>query len=306
MAARRLVPLFRKSPPVLTQIFSIVAPVFACAGIGYGWARSGRSFDTDMVTTMMVYVATPCLVFSALANADLTPAAFFATVGYAALSLVVFGVIGFAVLKAFRVPVRGFLAPLIFANAGNMGLPLCLLAFGKEGLALAISYFTVCALAQFTFGPALAAGTVSLREAVRNPLLYAVMAALAFMIPGAKPPAWLFNVTHLIGGMAIPLMLVTLGVSLGRLKMAGAGRGAALSALRLGMGFSAGWAIAQLFGLDGALRGVIILEGAMPVAVFNYLFAQRYGAYPEEVAGMVMMSTAMSMVTLPLLIWFVL
>lgn len=291
---------------MLTQIFSIVAPVFACAGIGYGWARSGRTYDTEMVTTMMVYIATPCLVFSALANADLTPAAFFATVGYAALSLVVFAVVGFAVLKVFRTPIRGFLAPLIFANAGNMGLPLCLLAFGQEGLALAISYFTVCALAQFTFGPALAAGSVSLREAARNPLLYTVVAALAFLIPGVKPPAWLFNITHLIGGMAIPLMLITLGVSLGRLKVSGIGRGAALSLLRLGMGFLGGWAIAEIFGLEGALRGVIILEGAMPVAVFNYLFAQRYGAYPEEVAGMVMMSTTLSMVTLPMLIWFVL
>lgn len=291
---------------MIVQIFSIIAPVFVCAGIGYGWARSGRSYDTDMVTTLMVYVATPCLVFSALANAGLTPAAFFATAGYAALSLAAFAAIGFAVLKATGLPARGFLAPLIFGNTGNMGLPLCLLAFGEEGLALAISYFTVSALGQFVFGPALAAGTLSFREVWRNPLLYAAAAALAFMVAGAKPPAWLANTVQLIGGMTIPMMLITLGVSLGRLKVASAWRGAGLSLLRLSMGFAVGWAIAEGFGLQGALRGVVILEGAMPVAVFNYLFAQRYGARPEEVAGMVMMSTALSMASLPALIWFVL
>lgn len=291
---------------MLVQIFSIIAPVFVCAGIGYGWTRSGRTFDTDMVTTLMVYVATPCLVFSAMVNAGLTPAAFFATAGYAVLSLTVFAILGFVVLRAFSLPMAGFLPPLMFANTGNMGLPLCMLAFGDEGLGLAIAYFTVSAVGQFTVGPALAAGSISIKDSVRNPILYAVILAMFFMVDASKPPAWVNNTVDLIGGMTIPMMLITLGVSLGRLRVVSIKRGIWLSALRLAMGFGVGVGIAEVFGLEGALRGVVILECAMPVAVFNYLFAQRFDARPEEVAGMIMISTIMSMLTLPALLWYVL
>jgi predicted permease len=101
-------------------------------------------------------------------------------------------------------------------------------------------------------------------------------------------------------------MLITLGISLARLKVASVPRSLALSALRLVMGFAIGLALAAALGLDGATRGVLIVQLSMPVAVFNYLFAQRYKTAPEEVAGMVVMSTALSFASLPLLLWFVL
>ena len=75
-----------------------------------------------------------------------------------------------------------------------------------------------------------------------------------------------------------------------------------MSALRLGLGFSIGWFVAAAMGLEGTLRGVVMLESAMPVAVFNDLWAVRYDTAPEEVAGVVLGSTVLSFVTLPLLL----
>lgn len=291
---------------MFAALFSIISPVLVCAGIGYGWARFGRPFDVDFVTALVTTVATPCLVFHTLANLSVNAGAVgeMALAAVAMLALAAGASAG--VLGLFRLPLRAFLPALTFPNTGNMGLPLCFLAFGDTGLALAIGVFVVCAVAQLTVGVAIASGSVSLGALARIPVLYAVAAAVAFLATGTAPPRWINDTTQLLGGITIPLMLITLGISLSRLSVRRAGRAVSLSALRLAMGFGVGVAVAWAFGLDGAARGVIVLQAAMPVAVFNFLFAQRYQTAPEEVAGMVVVSTVLSFASLPLLLLFVL
>jgi predicted permease len=101
-------------------------------------------------------------------------------------------------------------------------------------------------------------------------------------------------------------MLIAMGVSLARFRITSAGRSVLIAALRLGMGFVVGVGVAELFGLTGVMRGVTILQSAMPVAVFSYLFAVRYNRSPEEVAGTVVISTLLSFASLPALLWYVL
>lgn len=119
-------------------------------------------------------------------------------------------------------------------------------------------------------------------------------------------PEWLYNTTNLIGQLTIPLMLFTLGVSLARLKPVSLLRSIGLSVIRLAMGFAVGYAISEIMGLNGAERGVVILQCSMPVAVFCYLFAQLYDREPEEVAGVVISSTFLAAISLPGLLWYVL
>jgi predicted permease len=291
---------------MLATLFSIIAPVFISAAIGFFWARSGRAFDPELITTLVTLVGTPCLVFSALVEVDLEPGAVQAMAAAATVVTVAFAAVGAAVLRVTGLSVRTFLNSIIFTNCGNMGLPLCLLAFGEQGLALGITFFTVSAVGLFTGGVAISAGTMSLKDLARMPMIYAVLAAVAFMAAGAKPPDWLANTTRILGGMTIPLMLITLGISLAKLRVAGLGRSVLVAVVRLTIGFGIGVAVAALFGMEGMERGVLILESAMPAAVFNYLFAQRYGTAPEEVAGVIMVSTLLSFLTLPALVWFVL
>ena len=117
---------------------------------------------------------------------------------------------------------------------------------------------------------------------------------------------WIANSTKLIGEMAIPLMVITLGVSLAKLKFVNAWTGLGLSVFRLAMGFGVGIGVAELFGLEGVARGVLILQSAMPAAIFNYMLAMQFDNEPGNVAGVVFISTVISFLTMPFLLSFVL
>lgn len=290
----------------LLQLFSditaVMAPVFLIAALGFGWARAGLPYDGAFITTLMINVATPCLVFSTLLRLRFEAAELTLIATASLACLVLTATVAFAVLRATGMPLRIYLPALIFPNSGNMGMPLCLFAFGDKGLGLAVVFFAVLAVAQFTLGPAIAAGRLDLRQMARTPLIYAVALALVMQALGLGLPRWAANTTTLLGDCAVPIMLLSLGVALARLRIAGMGRALAMSVLRLGLGFTVGLAVAEAMGLEGTMRGVIMLESAMPVAVFNYLWAVRYDTAPEEVAGMVLGSTVLSFVTLPLLL----
>ncbi len=291
---------------MFSQLFSVIAPVLICAGIGYVWRRQGRPFDTGLVTPLVTNIGTPCLVFFTLIDTKLQPDTFLAmgTASFAT-TMAMYGIY-FVFLKSVGLSQKAFLPSLAHGNCGNMGLPLCLLAFGDHGLALAIAFLTVNAVILFSLGVAIPAGAMSPKQLLRLPILYATAAALVFMFTGWPVPEFVVNTMRILGGITVPLMLITLGVSLAGLGVKSMPRAVMLSVMRIGVGFLVGWAGATVFGFEGAERGVLILECAMPVAVFNFLFAERYGNHPEEVAGLIVISTVMSFATLPLLLWFVL
>ncbi|MDP6173039.1 MAG: AEC family transporter [Rhodospirillales bacterium] len=291
---------------MINDIFAVIAPVFISAGLGFIWARAGQDFPVQTISSLTMLIGTPCLIFHTLVNIDLDLRQVVIMAGGALMALSIFAALGLIVLKLTGLSLRGYLPCLMFPNTGNMGLPLGFFAFGAEGLALALSFFVVNSIGQFTVGDSIAAGSVSVRRLVRTPVLYAVAAGLFFMVSGVKSPVWLNNTTQLLGGMAIPLMLIALGNSLARLKLTGAGRVLGLAVFRLGMGFAVGWGLAEILGLEGAARGVLIMQSSMPAAVFNYMFAQHYATEPDDVAGMVILSTAIGFAGLPFLLWFVL
>ncbi|MBK6511719.1 MAG: AEC family transporter [Haliea sp.] len=142
--------------------------------------------------------------------------------------------------------------------------------------------------------------------ALRSPVVYAGLLSVLLIAFDWQLPAWLQNTVSMLGNLSIPLMLLALGVSLAGINRKYALKALKLGSLRLLLGFGAGWLVAEILGLTGVLRGVLIIQATMPVAVFNYLLAVRYRKSPEEVAGAVMVSTLLSFATLPALLWFVL
>ena len=117
---------------------------------------------------------------------------------------------------------------------------------------------------------------------------------------------WLANTTELLGALTIPLTVIALGVSIAKLKISGFRRTLVLSVIKLVTGFATGILVAELLGLTGVARGVLIIQCAMPIAVYTYVFALRFERGPEETASLIMLSTLISMATLPLLLWYVL
>ncbi len=287
---------------LLQALAPILAPVFLTALGGYLWARAGQPFDHTFVTQLITIVGAPALVFSTLANTALPFDTAARMAGATAVCLLATAVAAALVLRVAGLPMKVYLPSLTFPNIGNAGLPVCLFAFGQEGMALAMVFFTVTSVSQFTLGPAIAAGELKIGKLLRVPLLYAVAAAIVVLALGWKLPAWLSNTLGMVSGLTIPLMLLSLGVALAELRAPNMLRAAALSALRLGLGAACGLAVAAAFGLDGVARGVVVIESSMPAAVFNYLFARLYDNRPDEVAGVILVSTLMSAFTLPLVL----
>jgi predicted permease len=291
---------------LILKILSVIAPVFVCAGIGFLWGRAGRPFDTRMVGTLALNIGMPCLAFSTLTSLKVSPEAFGTMAGAYGLALIGFLAVGLVVITVLRLPAHTYLPVFTSSNTGNMGLPLCLFAFGPEGLALGIGIFVMSSLFSFTVGWSIYAGRFAADVFYNNPLIYAVIAALAFMIPGVEPPAWLANTTKLMGGLAIPLMIISLGVAIANMRAQGAVTIIGISVVKLLAGFGVGYGLSLALGLEGAARGVLIIECSMPVAVHNYMFAQRFGRNASDTASMILISTVIALALLPALMLVVL
>ncbi|MBP2299178.1 AEC family transporter [Azospirillum picis] len=290
---------------LLSNAFTVLAPVFVVAAIGYGWHRARLPYDSAFITTFAINVSSPCLVFSALTRLHLSADVMAEMTVAAAACMGLTALLSVPVLLASGLPLRVYVPAMAFPNAGNLGLPVCLFAFGETGLSLAVLFYAVMAVCQFTLGPALAAGRFDLKQMLRTPTIYAVALAVAIQLYQAPLPVWIADTTTLLGNCAVPLMLLSLGVALARLRLSGALRALSMSAFRLVAGFAIGLLVAWAMGLSGPARGVVLVQSSMPVAVFNYLWALRYDNSPEDVAGMVLGSTAMAFVGLPALMMLV-
>jgi predicted permease len=204
--------------------------------------------------------------------------------------------------KVGHLNTRTYMAPLIFGNTGNLGLPLALFAFGEAGLSNAIVVFAVMAILSFTFGIWLVSGEGALGKVIREPLVAATLLGALFLWQGWETPKFLTNTLSLIGQMAIPIMLITLGVAVARLNPRGIGKAAFLSLIKLIICTGVAWVVADYFDLSHVAFGVLVLQVATPVAVTSYLLAEKYGADSDAVAGLVVTSTLMSVGALPLIL----
>ncbi|MBM4220852.1 MAG: AEC family transporter [Gammaproteobacteria bacterium] len=285
-----------------SQLLPIIAPVFLVALLGYGWARLALPFDREFVTGIVMNVGVPCLILQGTSGLQADAALFMSMIGYALLALAICAVIGAIVLRALGQPLRSYLPPVAFGNAGNLGLPLCLFAFGPKGLGLGIGFYLVGAVAQFLVGPLFQGRRPVWRTLLGTPVNYAAVLGVTLLSTGTVLPAWLGNTVQLLAGMAIPLMLVALGHALGSFAVTKLPVAASLALARLGLGLIVGLGLVWFFGLEGTERGVVLIESAMPVAVFNYLLAARYDRHPDEIAGAIVISTLLSFATLPLLL----
>ena len=293
---------------MIYELFSIMSPVLACSAIGYFWARQGYAFDAEFIARLVLNVAAPCLMLATLSTVELDFEAFQRSAQACVLIALMMAALGYWLPPLLGDSVRVYLPSFVFPNVGNMGLPVCMLAFGDEGLALALAFFMVLSVAHFPVGTLMAGGRAAggVAAIVRMPILYAVLLAVLLLWQDWRLPAPVLNATQLIGGMAIPLMLIALGVSLQRLQVRHWKKALIYSLARIAGGLAVGLLVCWLLGLDGVERGVVLLQSSMPVAVFNYLFAERFQRQPEAVAGVVVMSTVLSFISVPLLLWVLL
>lgn len=290
---------------IVLTVLNITAPVFLLAAVGFIWVKLGFEYRVQFVTRMAMTLAVPCLIFVALMRTDIKPEALAALSLASLVAYIIVMVACFVLVKALRLDVPTFLAPLSFGNTGNLGLPLALFAFGEVGLGYAVVVFAVMAILSFTIGIWIVSGGGSLKRVVQEPLVAATLLGALFLWQGWETPEFLTNALDLIGQMAIPMMLITLGVAVARLETKAMGQAVILSVIKVAICVAAGWAAAVMFALEPVAAAVLVVQVATPVAVTSYLLAEKYGADAQPVAGLVVASTLLSVVALPLILAFV-
>ncbi len=291
---------------LILTVLQIVAPVGVLALTGFIWARAGFEYRMEFVTRLAMTLATPCLMFTALMKTEVDPAslagvAVAASVCFAVLALIWWGFVHVTGLER-----RSYMAPMIFGNTGNVGLPVALFAFGETGLGYGLAIFAVSCIWSFTLGAWLMTrgGAGSVLAVLREPTVWATLLGALFLWQGWQTPGWITNSLDLIGQMAIPMMLITLGVSVARLTPGRLGQSFWLSLLRMAVSIVVALGVGLVMGLEPVALAVLILQMSTPVAVTVYLLAARHGADADAVAGLVIVSTLLSVVGIPLTLAF--
>ena len=288
------------------ELAGILLPVFCVALVGYLWRRLGFPFEREFVTRVIMNVSGPCLIVDSLSRLTMPLEEFARMVGSSIVMFVVTVAAALAVLGIARLSIRSFLPAIAIGNNGNLGLPLCLFAFGQEGLALGVAVYVTNSVGQFTLTPMLQARTSPWRTLATTPVVYGALIGAALLVLDVRPPQWIGTTIGLLGDLMIPLMLLALGNTLGGLHAKRLPFALGWGSARLGLGFVVAIAVAEAFALEGIAKGVLILQGTMPAAIFNYLFAARYDRDPEDVAGIVLVSTVVAALLLPFLVAYVL
>lgn len=291
---------------LLLTVFEIVAPVFILAGIGFAWVKLGFEYRLQFVTRFAMTLAVPSLIFVALMQTEIPGGDLSRFTIATIVANLVLAAVFWVLVRALKLDQRTYLSPLIFGNTGNLGLPLCIFAFGQAGLGYAVIFLSVTALFSFTYGIYLVAGKGAHGQVIRQPMVWATLLGALFLWRGWETPLFLTNTLDLLGQMAVPLMLVTVGVAIARLTTRSLGRAVWLSLLKVAVCFALGWFVAVAFDLEAIAFGVLVLQMCTPVAVTSYLLAERFEADADAVAGMVMVSTLVSVATLPLVLALVL
>lgn len=289
----------------VAQILTILAPAALLAVIGVVWAKFGPKFEVKFVSTLVVSIGMPAFMFHTLATSEVDISSL-GDMFLAALCVhVLFAIIIVILLKRAEKDWRLCIAH-VCGNTGNLGLPVCLYAFGPDGLAYAMAFFSVQCLLLFSIGEAVLTGSASIKPALRSPILHAVWLGILVRYLGLEIPQFFMDTTALVGQMVIPIMLITLGVSLASMSVSSLPSTLRWSLLRTLIGLVVGFGIAEVFGLEGVARAVLIVETAVPVAVFNFLLAVKHERDVTEVSGLILVSHLTAIVYLPFLLGFLL
>jgi predicted permease len=287
-----------------------VLPVLLIGGLGYLVGRV-RAIDLAPITGLTVLVLVPAIVFDSLARATLPRELLSRLALHFALQLAAIWALTVVVTRVAGLsgPARGaILLAALFSNAGNVGLPLALFAFGSEGLAIAGGWFAVLSIGASLIAPYLAArSSVGARAALgrvaRQPIIYAVAAGAIANLLGVSVPGPVAKASQLLAGGAVALMLLLLGLQLARLSVREEAPAATLATvIRLVAAPPIAWVVGRLVGLEGMALAVAVVQASTPTAVTSALWAIEFDARPALVSAAVVLSTIASVFTLTILL----
>ncbi len=280
---------------MLLRIVSIIFPLFAIVLAGWLYGRARRP-DMSFANEINMDVFVPALVFATLAGKSFDLGQYQA-LAFGALAVVLgSGLLAWPLARLMGVEAKTFVPPMMFNNSGNMGLPLAVLAFGEAALPAAVVLFLVENLLHFSLGIYILDHRARLSNLWRMPVVLAALAALGVSVAGIELWQPLLTAIRMLGEISIPLLLFSLGVRLTDANFHTWRIGIAGAAARPLIGMAIAWIAARLLGLDAQHSGMLLIFGALPPAVLNYVFAERYRQEPEKVASIVMIGNVAALI----------
>ena len=281
------------------RILVIILPVLIIVLAGWLYARQTKP-DMRAANKLNMDVCVPLLVFTALSAKDFQLATQWKLIPAATLVVLISGLLAWPVARLSGISPRTLLPPVMFNNCGNMGLPLALLAFGRDGFNAFVMLFVISNLLHFTLGAMIFSSRTSLRGLSKNPIVIATALGLSFGLAGWHLPDWLMTGLKMLGDMTIPLMLFALGVRMMDTSLKGWHIGVLGAVLCPLTGIAAAWLIAPWLQLSSGQYALLMLFGALPPAVLNFLMAELYQQEPERIASMVLIGNLASLLFIPL------
>lgn len=284
---------------MLLRIVAILFPLFAIAALGYVIGRQ-RQPDMAHANQLNIDVFVPALVFAAMTRQGFHVNAHWPLLFATFVVIAGSGVAGWAIARTLGMAPKTLVPTLMFNNCGNLGLPLAVLAFGEQALAPAVVMFVVSNILHFSFGSWYLNQQMAWSSVWKSPTVIASVAGLAVNAAGWSiwPP--LLTAIKMVGDISIPLMLFALGVRLAQSQIQAVGIGVLGATLRPLVGMALAWAIAAAMRLPAQEQALLLVFGALPPAVLNYMFAERYNQEPEKVASMVLVGNVAALLFLPI------
>ena len=287
------------------KLIDVLFPVFFVIGVGYYLGKKDPKFDTTFITNFAGNIGTPAMIFYTITTTGVTLDIFIEYFIYAVIIICGFAVVGVVFLLFLKKDAITELPPLILPNTGNMGVPICLFAYGTEGLGVASAIASVIILFHFTIGVLLAKKSFSLDILIKNVPIYAIILSVIFLYFEWEVPGYIENTTFLLTYTTIFLVLMSLGIALSRLKVVSWTHASILGAVRVIIGPLIGFGLIKFLDLNGFAAGVLLIQSCMPSAVLTYLVGSMYSERKvvDSVASVIVTSTVMSFFTIPIVVY---
>ncbi|HEY9050662.1 MAG TPA: AEC family transporter [Gammaproteobacteria bacterium] len=290
---------------MVIQIFNIVFPIFAIVLVGYLYARRHLP-DMAAANKVNIDIFIPALIFDVLSGKDFNLGDYQLLALGGGFIVLGSGLLAWPIARLLNYQFKTFVPPMMFNNSGNMGLPLALFAFGEAALPAAVMLFIVGNTLHFSIGMKMLDSRASLMGLLKMPILIATIAGLMVAVTPIEIPALLATPIEMLGQISIPLMLFSLGVRLIKVDWRAWRIGIVGAIVCPFTGILIALALGTVLPLDESHYAMLLLFGALPPAVLNFMLAERFNQEPEKVASIVMIGNLASILVIPSMLFFVL
>tara|TARA_B110000027_G_scaffold122268_1_gene137099 strand:+ start:405 stop:1307 length:903 start_codon:yes stop_codon:yes gene_type:complete len=294
---------------IYLKLIEVLFPVFFIVGIGYYLGRKNPKIDITFITNFAANIGTPGMIIYSLTSTGISFEILKNYFGYYFIAIIFFSIIGIIFLFFLKSKdIIRELPPFIMPNTGNIGMPICLFAYGSQGLGVAASIGALIVLCHFTVGIFLADRKFNIDVILKNPPFYAIIISVIILYFDMELPKFIENTTFLLMYATIFLILMSLGIALTRLKVFSFKKALISSIGRVILGPIVGISLIKFFGLQGFAAGALLIQCSMPSAVLTYLVGSIYSPKKvvDSVASMIVVSTVMSFITIPIVVFFAL